>query len=116
MYRRTVLQNGAMLGASVTLGASSRLLAAQDQIGSMSPAEFETVNMEGGKKVASIEPAREALSDGDAKLLEQIALGGMMQLELSRLARKKATSDDVRVIAKAEVEEQVGLSAKLKEV
>jgi putative membrane protein len=45
-----------------------------------------------------------------------MAMGGMMQLELGKVAVKMGSSDDVKMIAKAEVEEQMILSAKLMEI
>jgi putative membrane protein len=92
------------------------IAAAPGQIGGMSVEEFKAINKAAGDKVKAIEPGSERLSGDDGKLMERIALGGMMQLELSRLATKMAKSDDVRTIADAEVEEQLGLSAKLKKV
>jgi putative membrane protein len=40
----------------------------------------------------------------------------MMQLEVSKIAQQMATNPEVRQLAQAEVEEQTGLSAKLKEI
>ncbi|WP_223860847.1 DUF4142 domain-containing protein [Spirosoma validum] len=46
----------------------------------------------------------------------EVAKEGMMQLEVSKVALQKATNPEVRELAQAEVEEQTGLLAKLKEI
>jgi putative membrane protein len=85
-------------------------------IGGMSKAEFERINKEGAAKVAAIKASSTTLSQADKELLLQVAMGGMQQLEVSKLAVSKATSEQVRQLAQSEVEEQTGLSAKLKEI
>jgi putative membrane protein len=93
------------------------LAAAQDdsKVGKLEPAEFKKINSEAGAKVKALKTDDKAVSDSDKQLVEEIALGGMLQLEASELALKKTRSADVRLIAEAEVEEQKGLAAKLKE-
>lgn len=102
-----------MIAASLGVTAAS---AKPGMIGKMPAADFAKVNKEAGAKVEAITAGGKALSKGDAALLKDIATGGMMQLEVSRLAVKMAKSDDVRTIAQAEVEEQTVLGAKLKEI
>ncbi len=85
-------------------------------LGGMSKEEFDKLNKAGAAKVAAIKPSTTSLSDADKDLMMQVAMGGMQQLEVSRAAAKKASSEEVRQLAQAEVEEQTGLSAKLKEV
>jgi putative membrane protein len=85
-------------------------------IGGMSKAEFDRINTEGAQKVAAIKATSTALSEADKELMLQVAMGGMQQLEVSRLAVSKASSEQVRQLAQSEVEEQTGLSAKLKEI
>ncbi len=84
--------------------------------GTMSQAEFDRINKEGAAKVKAIKPTKDPLASADQELMMQVAKGGMMQLEVSRLAVQKATSEPVRKLAQSEVEEQTGLSAKLKEI
>jgi putative membrane protein len=85
-------------------------------IGGMSKAEFDRINKEGAAKVAAIKASSTALSEADKALMLQVAMGGMQQLEVSRIAVSKASSEQVRQLAQSEVEEQTGLSAKLKEI
>lgn len=88
----------------------------QDMIGNVSKAEFMRVNEEGNQKVAAITADGTPLSNADRKLMTEVAMGGMMQLEVSRAALAKATSEEARMLAQSEVEEQTGVSAKLKEI
>ncbi|MGV3559203.1 DUF4142 domain-containing protein [Larkinella arboricola] len=85
-------------------------------VGKLSKADFDNQNKQGAAAVAAIAPSKNALSQADNALMMEVAKGGMMQLELSRIAMQKATSDQVRQLAQAEVDEQTGLSNKLKEV
>ncbi|GAB3255766.1 hypothetical protein GCM10027347_17130 [Larkinella harenae] len=86
------------------------------QIGKMSKMDFDNQNKQGAVAVSAIRPTKNALSQADQALMEEVALGGMMQLEVSRIAMQKATSESVRQLAQAEVDEQTGLSNKLKEI
>jgi putative membrane protein len=105
------------LSAAAGLAATSPFShAAHGKIGQLDPAEFKRLNQEAGARMAAIKPGNEKLSEADQKLLVEIVMGGMTQLELSRAAVKSANSEDVRIIAHAEVEEQTGLSLKLKEI
>lgn len=86
------------------------------KIGTLDAAEWTKINMEAGEKVKAIKPGADKLSDADQKLMLEIAMGGMMQLEMSKAAVGKATSADVKMYAQAEVEEQTALGTKLKEI
>ena len=87
-----------------------------DSIGNMSKAEFNRINEEGNRAVSAITPTSGTVSKSDQKLYMQVAMGGMMQLEVSRAALAKVTSEEARLLAQSEVEEQTGVSAKLKEL
>jgi putative membrane protein len=97
-------QNSTMSGGSTTM------------VGKMSGTDFMRKNKEGAATVSAIKPNSNALSTADKNLMMEVAKGGMMQLETSRLAVQKASNSEVRELAQAEVEEQTGLSAKLKEI
>lgn len=84
--------------------------------GTMSQEEFDRINKEGAAKVEAIKPTSTPLSTADQALMMKVAKGGMMQLEVSKLAVENATDEQVRKLAESEVEEQTGLSAKLKEI
>lgn len=90
--------------------------ASADMIGNLSKDEFERINAEGSKAVAAIKPESGTLSKADQKLMTEVAMGGMMQLEVSRAALEKVTSPEAKLLAQSEVEEQTGVSAKLKEI
>ncbi len=103
----------AVTGASL----ASRLgLAANGKIGEMSPADFEKANQDGAAAVGAVKATSTPLSDADKALMMQVAMGGMMQMEVSGVAAAKTNDDDVRIFAKGEVEEQKGLSKKLAEI
>lgn len=115
MNRRKFLQVSAL--AAVTTTTAHHAFAKDDgKVGKMSPADFEKANEKGAAAVAGVKPTDGALSKGDAALLAEVAAGGMMQLEVSKLAMEKATSADVKMLAEAEVKEQTGLGEKLKEI
>ena len=84
--------------------------------GTMSQEEFDRINKEGAAKVQAIKPTGTPLSTADQALMMKVAKGGMMQLEVSKLAAENVTDEQVRKLAQSEVEEQTGLSAKLKEI
>lgn len=73
-------------------------------------------NQQASEAVAAVKATNAPLSDADKALMLEVAKGGMMQLEVSRLASGKTTNDAVRMYAQAEVDEQTGLSAKLGEI
>jgi len=85
-------------------------------IGNMSVEEFMRINAQGAANVAAISPDSTVLSKTDQKLMMEVAMGGMMQLEVSRAALQKVTSPQARVLAQSEVEEQTALSEKLQEI
>ena len=115
MKRRTYLKTAgmALVTAAITVPFAS---AKSGMLGKMGPEEFKKANEEAGMKVKAVMPDGKALSEDDKKLLMLAATGGMMQLELSKVAVEKASSEDVRMIAKAEVDEQTALAAKLSEI
>lgn len=117
MHRRTFLSTSIVALAAVVLPSHwSSAAEGAGKIGKMDPSEFQALNKAAGAKVAEIKPSSSALSDADHKLMTEVALGGMAQLEMSKLAVKMAASADVRAYAAGEVEEQTGLAAKLKEI
>lgn len=77
---------------------------------------LERLNQEGAEMVAAITPTSDPLSDADERLLMQVAMGGMMQLEISEAALEVLEDEDVVALAEAEVEEQTGISEKLEEI
>ena len=85
-------------------------------IGNISKEEFNRLNEQGNQAVAAIEPTSGDLSSSDLQLLELIALGGTMQLKVSEAADGELGSEDARLLAESEVEEQTGVSAKLEEI
>lgn len=87
-----------------------------NMVGKESKAEFDRANKKGAATVAAIKPTSAKLSDADQSLMMEVAKGGMMQLEVSKVAVQKASSDEVRQLAQAEVDEQTGLSDKLKAI
>lgn len=115
MNRRHYLQLTALAIAS---GTAAEVFAKGDDkmVGKLSVEELERVTDQGGVAVTAIKPAPGALSAADAALMQEVAAGGLAQLEASRLAADKATSADVKAFAKAEVKEQTVLSKKLKAV
>lgn len=132
MNRRTILAGAFAIAAARAVGAvvPNMNLTGQDSmgtqnmsggmeddtIGKLSEAEFMRLNEQGAATVAAITPTGTPLSKGDQKLMMEVAMGGMMQLEVSRVAVQKATTEDARMLAEAEVAEQTGLGAKLKEI
>ena len=87
-----------------------------ETVGEMSRAEFDEINMQAAEDVAALTATSESLSSGDESLMLEVAMGGMMQLELSRLAVENAADQETLLFAQAEVLEQTGLSEKLMEV
>ena len=115
MNRRTYLKIGTMTAIATTFAVPS-VFAKSGMLGKMGPDEFKKANETAGANVKAIKPDGKKLSDDDSKLLMEMAAGGMMQLELSKVAVAMGSSEDVKMIANAEVEEQTALAAKLKEV
>jgi putative membrane protein len=115
MNRRKCIQRGAMALVAVSF-ISPLAHAASGMLGKMGPDEFKKANADAGTKVKAIHPAGGGLSEGDKDLLKEIALGGMMQMELSKVAASMGSSEDVKMIANAEIEEQTVVGEKLKEI
>lgn len=117
MNRRQCLLTTGLASAGAALFPSITAFAASDgRIGNTSREEWDQVNRDAAAKVAAIRPDSSDLSSPDQTLLGEIVTGGMMQLELSRVAADQASSEDVKAYAQAEVAEQAGLSAKLREI
>ncbi|GAB3760088.1 DUF4142 domain-containing protein [Spirosoma pomorum] len=85
-------------------------------VGKESMQEFDSQNKKGAAAVSAVSPTNAKLSSADQSLMIEVAKGGMMQLEVSKIAQQMATNPEVRQLAQAEVDEQTGLSAKLKEI
>jgi putative membrane protein len=85
-------------------------------VGKETASEFDTQNKQGAAAVGAIRPTADKLSSSDQALMMEVAKGGMMQLEMGKVAAQKASNPEVRKLAQAEVEEQTGLSAKLQEI
>ncbi len=102
--------------AALVLSLSAPAFAKSGYIGKLEAGQFKTTNEEVGMKVKAIKPTGTKLSEDDAELLKEVAMGGMMQLEISKVAATMATSEDVKVFAMAEVEEQTSLGMKVKEI
>ena len=83
---------------------------------SLDQASLERLNEEGAAKVAAITPTSDPLSSADEALLMQVAMGGMMQLEVSEAALDAVEDEAVLALAEAEVEEQTGIADKLQEI
>ena len=103
-----------LLTTEVAMAQSGRT--DNNMMGRTSKMEFDRMNKEGASMVSSITPSSAKLSKMDEALMMQVAMGGMMQLETSKIAVQKATNPEVRELAQAEVDEQMGLSAKLQEI
>lgn len=132
MNRRTILAGAFAIAAARAVGAVVPNInftnqdsmggqnmsggAEADTIGKLSETQFARLNEQGAAAVSAVTPTSAPLSKGDQKLMMDVAMGGMMQLEVSRIAVQKATEEDTRMLAQAEVAEQTGLSAKLMEI
>ncbi|MCK8494419.1 DUF4142 domain-containing protein [Spirosoma sp. RP8] len=114
------------LGFLTVLSVTSLSLAQQNSgmtntgstnmVGKESKSEFDRQNKKGAAAVSAISAGNAKLSSADQDLMMQVAKGGMMQLEVSKAALQKTSNNEVRELAQAEVDEQTGLSAKLKEI
>lgn len=114
------------VGLLIALSASSIAIAQQNSaginagstnmVGKESQQEFNNQNKKGAAAVSAVSPTTAKLSSADQSLMMEVAKGGMMQLEVSKVAQQKATNPEVRQLAQAEIDEQTGLSAKLKEI
>ncbi|MBO0937413.1 DUF4142 domain-containing protein [Fibrella sp. HMF5335] len=97
-----------------TVQAQSRM--DNNMVGKMTKVDFERKNKEGAATVSAIMPDSKKLSAADAAMMKEVAMGGMMQLETSKVAVQKSTDPAVREFAQGEVDEQMGLSDKLKAI
>ena len=87
-----------------------------DRIGKMSVASFNSINAKGNQMVSAITPTSAKLSAADNQLMMKVAAGGQRQLAVSQAVLDKVTNPQVKLLAASEVEEQTGVSAKLKEI
>jgi putative membrane protein len=101
---------------TTTTADTGMTMSSGDTIGNMPRAEFERINAQGAQTVAAIQPTSGQLSEKDQKLMREVAMGGSMQLEVSRAALAKVTNEEARYLAQAEVDEQTALGAKLREI
>ncbi len=111
-----LLSGSFVTGSLAQQTATSKASMAANKVGNESKAEFDRQNKQGAAAVQAIAPTSAKLSEADKKLMNEVAMGGMMQLELGRVAMQKATNPQTKALAQAEVTEQTGLSAKLKEI
>jgi putative membrane protein len=103
--------------ALLLLTLSSPLVhAAQGRLGELSPEQFNKANSDSAENVGSIQPCGEPFSDGDKQLIREIALAGLMQIELSKVAAGRASSEEVKMIALGEIAEQTAVAHKLMEI
>ncbi|GAB2563815.1 DUF4142 domain-containing protein [Spirosoma aerophilum] len=113
---------GCMLALSVTgvslaqQNSGAMSAGTTNMVGKESMSTFDSQNKKGAAAVSAVSATSTKLSSADQDLMMQVAKGGMMQLEVSRIAVQKATNPEVRQLAQAEVDEQTGLSAKLTEI
>ncbi|MFD0893749.1 DUF4142 domain-containing protein [Luteolibacter ambystomatis] len=114
MNRRTVTKVCFFTAVGATIGIAS----AKDdgKVGDMTPADFDKTNKDAGEKIKALKADASKLSEDDLKYLGEIAMGGMFQLEASKLVAGKGQGADIKLYALGEVAEQTGLSDKLKEV
>lgn len=114
--KKTNIALALLMALSLTTPALAQQASTQTNVGNMSMEDLRQKNQKGSEAVAAVKPTSTPLSDADKALMMEVAKGGMMQLEVSRLASGKTTNDAVRMLAQAEVDEQTGLSAKLGEI
>ncbi|HYH14241.1 MAG TPA: DUF4142 domain-containing protein [Flavisolibacter sp.] len=102
--------------AQQNVSSSSYEARATTRIGKMNVSEFQQINAKGTQMVNAIQPTADKLSSADQALLNQVAMGGMRQLAISQAVVNKATSEEVRMLAQSEVEEQTNISNKLQQI
>lgn len=118
--------NSMAFGLLMTLSLATASLAQQTNatmnagstttVGKESTSSFDSQNKKGAAAVAAVKPSSEKLSGTDQDLMLQVAKGGVMQLEASKVAVQKATNPEIKLLAQAEIDEQTGLSTKLQEI
>jgi putative membrane protein len=102
---------------ALTLATPGVILAQETpKFGRLSQAQFDSVNKKGAEEVSAVKPTKDPLSAADLAFFKEIARGSLINLETSKVAAEKATDPQVKALAKAEVEEQMGLSGKLHEI
>lgn len=106
----------ALVVAASFVGRTQMTADQPEHIGGMKTDKFQKKNAKGGAKVASIQPSNGTATDTDKQLMMQVAAGGMKQLMVSQAVLAKATDPKVKLLAQSEVEEQTGVSNKLKEL
>lgn len=104
------------LSAQMQTSESSNEARSNLRVGKMRVSAFDEANARGAQAVAAIIPSNTALSSADQSLMNQVAVGGMRQLKISQAVLEKASSDEVRVLAQSEVEEQTMVANKLNEI
>jgi len=112
-----VLLSGSVISAAMaqqtgTMNAGT----AANKIGNESMSEFDRQNKQGAAAVSAVSATDKKLSQADVQLMNEVAMGGMMQLEMSQFAVQKASNSQTKALAQAEVDEQTGLAAKLQEI
>jgi putative membrane protein len=115
MNLRNCIRTGTMAILAISF-ASSLASAKSGMLGQLGPDEFKQSNAAAASRVNAIQAGSTAFTENDKELAKEIALWGMWQLELSKVAASMATSQDVKMIAQAEVDEQTVVAAKLKEI
>ncbi|GAA4344499.1 hypothetical protein GCM10023184_45860 [Flaviaesturariibacter amylovorans] len=103
----------ALLCAGATVQAQGEM---PDQVGNVPTEKFRKANEKGAQKVAEIKPDTDKASATDRELMERVAMGGMRQLLISQAVVARATNPTVKMLAQSEVDEQTGVSNKLKEI
>lgn len=117
-WKSLLLATAALISVSASAQQSETSGEAKNnaRIGRMSLVAFNQINANGARMVSAIKPTTNRLSPTDAQMFKEIALGGMRQLAISQAVLGKATHEHVRLLAQSEVEEQTGISNKLKEI
>lgn len=119
--KKTLIIASAVLLLGVGAGAqntadTAMMKTANGKIGRLSLSEFQQRNQQGNQMVAAIKPSSKTLSAADQQLLTQVAAGGQMQLAMSQAAIGKLQSPEAKILAQSEIEEQTGVTAKVREM
>jgi putative membrane protein len=113
---KKILLVAALVAATGLASTAQMNMGQPDRIGNMKTGNFQKKNAKGGEKVAAIKPTTGTATETDKQLMMQVAAGGMKQLMVSQAVLAKATNPKVKLLAQSEVEEQTGVSNKLKEL
>ena len=108
--------NMSMDNSNMMMNGSSNMAMGSGMIGNITVEEFNRQNAQGAAAVAAITPDSKPLSKEDQKLMMEVAMGGMMQLQVSQAALPKLNGDEAKLLAQSEIDEQTGLGNKLKEI